>query len=724
MSQMLPRSARPRRSAALLLFAAIALVYLANGRSLGAGDTLPARYLPWSLLREANVDLDEFPFLYGPQALETYPLLDGVPYFLRYRGGHYLSAYSPGPALLALPVYAAPVLLGADPQSEWAPRLEKLSAAIIAALSAALLFGALGMLVARRWALVIAGLYAFGTSTWSVSSQALWQHGPSQLCIALVLYCLARGLSDQRFLAYAGLPMAAAVVMRPTDLLIVAPPALWIAYAHRHLAARLVLWGLPPALCLLAYNLAAFGSPAGGDGQTTTPTWALFAQVPLREGLPGLLLSPSRGLFIYSPIFLFSVLGFAAVWRRGPRLFRPLPIGVALVVLAVSKWFFWWGGYTWGPRLLSDTAPVFCFFLYPLAAQLDHRRSLKALFVALAAWSVAAHGLGAFLYDGRWDMQVRSSAGGAGLWSWRDGPLVFYGREAIAFLRPASAQLEGARPDSVGSPGLLAASYETEPIRSVLDAGESLDVAIRATNTGRAVWRAVGPGDRGTVRVGWRWSRAGATLSEGRTSLISDVVPGDTIHAVSRITAPSAPGQYALTIDLVSEYLTWFADLGHPAVRAMITVLPRDPARFLAEPAMADRSLSVAISTDRATYRREDSLRLTVELANPRRRGSFDAYLVLQGPDGAMRFFDGRRWAPSGSWAPWVRELPLPARATGRFAIPLSTLADGAYQWHVVLTETGAYRPLIKSVTKFTVGASGAARDRLPTAQIAADGST
>jgi hypothetical protein len=705
------------------LFAAIALVYLANGRSLGAGDTLPARYLPWSLLREANFDLDEFPFLYGPQARETYPLLDGVPYFLRYRGGHYLSAYSPGPALLALPVYAAPVLLGADPQSEWAPRLEKLSAAIIAALSAVVLFGALGILVGRRWALAIAAVYAFGTSTWSVSSQALWQHGPSQLCIALVLYCLTRGLSDQRFLAYAGLPMAAAVVMRPTDVLIVAPTAVWVACAHRHLAARLVLWALPPALCLLAYNLAAFGSPTGGDGQTTTPTWALFAQVPLSEGLPGLLLSPSRGLFVYSPVLLFSLLGFVAVWRRGPRLFRPLPIGVALVVLAVSKWFFWWGGYTWGPRLLADAAPVFCFCLYPLAAQLD-RWPLKALFVALAAWSVAVHGLGAFLYDGRWDIEVRSSAGGAGLWSWREGPLVFYGREAVAFLRPASAQIRGPRPDSADSPDLLAASYEAEPIRSVVDAGESLDVAVRATNTGRAVWRAVGPGDRGTVRVGWRWSRAGATLSEGRTSLVSDVVPGDTIHTVSRITAPSVPGQYALTIDLVSEYLTWFADLGHPSVKAAITVLPRDPARLLAEPAAADHSLAVAISTDRAAYRREDSLRLTVELANPRRRGSFDAYLVLQGPDGATRFFDGRRWAQPGSWAPWVRELPLPARATGRFAIPLSTLAAGAYQWHVVLTETGAYRPLIKSVAKFTVGAPGAARDRLPTARGTAGGAT
>ena len=52
-----------------LLFLVVLLVYVANGRSIGAGDTLPARYLPFSLLRERNFDLDEFPVLYGGEVL-------------------------------------------------------------------------------------------------------------------------------------------------------------------------------------------------------------------------------------------------------------------------------------------------------------------------------------------------------------------------------------------------------------------------------------------------------------------------------------------------------------------------------------------------------------------------------------------------------------------------------------------------------------------------------
>src|SRR5207247_10839248 len=106
---------------------------------------------------------------------------------------------------------------------------------------------------------------------------------------------------------------------------------------------------LVPAALLALYNLIAFGAVTGGTGPTTTPTWALFAQVPLRDGLAGLLVSPGRGLFVYSPVLLFSLWGFLRMWRDGPAAFQPLAVGVVLVVLVVSKWFLWWGGHSWGP---------------------------------------------------------------------------------------------------------------------------------------------------------------------------------------------------------------------------------------------------------------------------------------------------------------------------------------------------------------------------------------
>src|SRR6185295_13458609 len=42
----------------VLLFVAAVTVYVANGRLVETGDSRPARYLPWSLLRELDFDLD------------------------------------------------------------------------------------------------------------------------------------------------------------------------------------------------------------------------------------------------------------------------------------------------------------------------------------------------------------------------------------------------------------------------------------------------------------------------------------------------------------------------------------------------------------------------------------------------------------------------------------------------------------------------------------------
>lgn len=691
--------------ASALLFFSVALVYVANGRTIGSGDTLPARYLPYSLLHEGNADLDEFPLLYDEEARRIFPVLDGIPYFLHSRRGHYLSAYSPGPAILALPVYAWPVLAGA-PAARWAARLEKFSAAAITALSVVCVFWALAGLVERRWALGIAVIYAFGTSSWSVSSQALWQHGPSQLFLALLLVCLVRGMHDERWLICAGFAASAAAVMRSTDVLVGLPVVAWVLYTRPHLTLRLVIAALPPLAGLLLYNVGYFGSPLGPAGNTTAPIWAFFTQTRSGEGHWGVLLSPGRGLFVYSPVLLFAVVGLWWGVRRGPTMFKPLALGVVLVLVVVGQWLRWWGGHSWGPRLLADMTPLLCFFLYPLTGALDRHRVAKAVFVLLAGLSIAAHGLGAFLYDARWDAAADVDRNPAALWSWREGPLVFHGREAAAAIGHALLPEGWGRPTSADSPTLLAASYGFEPIASEAFVGEALAVSLTATNTGTAVWLAAAPGDRGTVRLGWRWSRAGVDLEGGRAPLWSDVFPGGAARFAARIAVPAVPGDYTLTIELVSELVTWFAGQGQRPVTASVAVRPADLDRFLSTPAGTEaRSPTAAISTDRASYGRGDTLRLTVELRNPARPSQFDGYLVLQAPEGIVWFYDGQRLSrvDDRAWLAWSRKLPMPARATGRFALRSSALVPGAYRWHVVMTESGTYRPVARGVTAFTV---------------------
>ena len=68
-----------RRLAApsFLLFVGVLAAYLSNGRTIRAGDTLPAAHLPWSLLQQKTFNFDEFPALYDAAARQVVPLLEG-----------------------------------------------------------------------------------------------------------------------------------------------------------------------------------------------------------------------------------------------------------------------------------------------------------------------------------------------------------------------------------------------------------------------------------------------------------------------------------------------------------------------------------------------------------------------------------------------------------------------------------------------------------------------
>jgi len=393
------------------LFLVALFIYNANGRQIGAVDTIPSRLLPYSILREGNFDLDEFQFLYA----------QGVPAYIIQSGERLVSAYPPGPAILALPFYLLPVLGRVPPQSKLLIDVEKLAAAVLTALSVVLIYAAINRLEGNRAALLLSLIYALGTSSLSVSSQALWQHGPSQLFLAASLYCLVRGMEQPRWAALSGLTLGLAVLCRPTDLLIAIPLAAYIVQVHRDQLARFTLLALPSMIFMALYNAWYFDSALriGYDqgffsgNSLRTPVW---------EGLSGILFSPSRGLFIYSPVFLFSLLGMVLAWGRSePPLAKYLSAAVVLVIALYSRWKIWWGGWAYGPRLLADLTPLLTLLLVPAYRRIVDRPFLRSSFYLLAGISIAIHGLGAFAPAG-WSPDVGEPS--RRLWSWSEGELM------------------------------------------------------------------------------------------------------------------------------------------------------------------------------------------------------------------------------------------------------------------------------------------------------------
>ncbi|MCP4674540.1 MAG: glycosyltransferase family 39 protein [Deltaproteobacteria bacterium] len=413
----------------LSLLVLTTIVYCAPPQKTASGDTIPSRYLPFSIILEGNFDLDEFPHLFDNAAKMTYPTQDGIPYYLRRTEDHYYSAYTIGPAILALPVYLVPVLAGMDPESKANETLARFTAVLTTACSAIFLFLALQLLVSTRWACAFLLVYAFGTVSLSISSQMMWQHGPSQLFLSLFLYLMVLGKQRYKYIPWACLAASCAIVMRSTNALAVLPFGVLILLKHRrHLILSALLF-VVPVLLLAMYYLVHFGTLGAAYEFSSLSILSCFRQIPLHEGLYGILLSPAKGLFVYSPVLLLSIAGSAIGIRARNGIIIASTAGVLLVILLVSQWFMWWGGHCYGYRLLADMTPFLCFCLHPLGAKLEKSRPLAAIFLTLTVVSVCIQLVGAFRYDGRWDKIAQTDIIYESQLNPTDGPIFFYFKE-------------------------------------------------------------------------------------------------------------------------------------------------------------------------------------------------------------------------------------------------------------------------------------------------------
>ena len=560
-----------RSNPGFIVFSLTLIVFLANGRTIPGGDSVPAKNLPLSILLHGNFYLDQL----------VTPGQKKIPYYLRESGGHYVSDYPVGAALMALPFYVPSVVCGVSPGSRIFSELEKVSAATIVALSALLLYLAAARITANWMAILLTFVYAFGTTSLSVSSQALWQHGPAQLALSAAIYCLIRARDDPRWAGYAGLPLAFEVITRPADALIAAPLGLYVLVSYRREIWRFIAAAIAPLLFQLWYSAVYFGSPlriqfltepTSVGSQTVAPSGLWTTSI--GKGLALVVMSPGRGLLFYSPIFILSFAGLALAWRRnGDVLLRYLGIGAILSILMVAKWHKASGGESFGPRLLADLTPIMAFALFPLADSIRERRALAVAFAVLCAWSITANASGAFVRYRGWNQWALSDADRR-LWLWGDNPVI----DPFRSTRDSMKIALGHRPNSLNSPELLDARLVAiNPLAQDMAPGARVHISIHATNIGKAVWFGGRSADeRGMVSLGWEWKRDGKVVedSEARRELHLDVFPGDSMDLDASALAPDASGHYELEISLGAEIGSQPPRQIGPPLTVPVTVAP------------------------------------------------------------------------------------------------------------------------------------------------------
>jgi hypothetical protein len=332
----------------LLLFAFVLAAYLAGFDFRSSGDTVPNELLPISLLRQGNFAFDEF---VSPARRAR------LPYYFKAVHGRIVSTYPVLPGVLNLPVFAAADALGMD---VWRKRrqLSFLSACWMTALSVSFVF--LTLLRAGRrehTALFFSLAYAFGTCAWSVASRSILQHAPSLLLISMALWLLHSPTG--RGVPWAGFFLGLAVFNRPVNFFIALPLALFVLCHRRRHVPAFGLLALIPALLMACYSLSYWGR-LGSLGQALS-----FVPGNLPAGLAGILVSPARGLLVFSPIFIFAFAGMARSLRdrQADPLYKYLAAAIILFLLAMADWKMWWGGWTFGYRLLIETVPPLILFM-------------------------------------------------------------------------------------------------------------------------------------------------------------------------------------------------------------------------------------------------------------------------------------------------------------------------------------------------------------------------
>lgn len=397
------------------LFAAAFIVYNANLREVSSYDTMATRFLPISLLTSGDLNLDEFAFFFQPGVPTNPftppdgPMADRTPYWVQYARGQYVSTFPIAPALLSVPVYAPAAAAGLFERPEhWqvlGTALSKVSASLAAAGSVVVMYLGLLKLSAPRGALWAALAYAFGTSTWAVSSQGLWQVAMSQPCLVAALYGLlrARSPSASKFWwALAGTFLALAVSCRPPSVLIALAFTGYVCHRHR---ARLPLFLAGPTLigaALAGYNFYFFGHVQGGYSDTGVGSTLVW---PSLHSLGGLLLSPSRGLFMLSPVLLFSLVGaWRAIRDRDEDYFwRYSAAAVVFVVAFYASWEHWHGHHSFGYRHLVDVLPILSLWLGAAMDSVLASAKKAAAFLATLACSVTVQVIGAFFFPCDWE---------------------------------------------------------------------------------------------------------------------------------------------------------------------------------------------------------------------------------------------------------------------------------------------------------------------------------
>lgn len=338
-------------------------------------------YVPTSLslIEEGNAELSEFMEIKGFRRSYRIHRLDDQVY----------NFYPIGTSLVILPLVAVGQEIYRDvPHPKKSRLLADLIADLLAATSVALFFlVALDLGVSGGVALLGAFLFAFATQHFSIHAGGLWSHNTTSFLFLIGAWCSLRPSSRLGWVA--GLAAALALLSRPTAVLWVGLMGAYLCWQNRRQLLGYVSMMLGAGVLFALWNHSIYGHWLPPYYQQKTLSFGHFW-----EALALHLVSPNRGLLVFTPIFLLSLVGGFLVLRQRKE---HSPFYLLALSFMTVQWLFiatfekWAGGWSYGARLVVESVPAWSLLLLPcLGAVFQLRQWRRALAVAVVGLLTSA----------------------------------------------------------------------------------------------------------------------------------------------------------------------------------------------------------------------------------------------------------------------------------------------------------------------------------------------
>lgn len=363
-------------------------------RLLTSYDVTSATFLPYEILTNNTLYFSQ-DTVEGMKRVE-----DSSIHSVMISKNKYFSSYPILSGIMAVPIYAIPVLLNKIPELHYVEDLLKIlvlgriTASFYTAISVSIFYlilleiDKLKKFKTSNWIYFFTFFYAFGTNVYSIASRSLWQHTSSLIFVSIIIYLILKSLNNDKYIKWLGFFAGLLYLARPLNIIFIITLSIYVYFKYKRHFITYLLYALPFVILLMLYNTYALENPftteyiVKGDAKFSTP---------LLEGVVGNLFSPARSFLFISPPLVASFYGmYLSLVKKNKNsadiILFVLSITYIFIFLIYSKWWCWYGADRFGYGFFTEWLPITGMFTYLVIK--PKQKVLNILFIMLVTWSV------------------------------------------------------------------------------------------------------------------------------------------------------------------------------------------------------------------------------------------------------------------------------------------------------------------------------------------------